>query len=149
MGFDINTSDDEYTGYLSYNHSADRFSKYWYIRKHLANQTGATVLANLKTAIAKLEADGFVPVESLGWKTGDLLAAGFKPPEKLKDKKYWGAYELQQTGFEVSDELMSLCLTCWTTTEPVFMYLLKKMHDEIESIICRWPSHAEAIYTVD
>lgn len=103
MGFDIETSDEEYTGYLSYNHS--KFSEYWDIGNHLESQNGASVLANLKTGLAKLQEAGFEPV-------------------MLEDQD------------------------CWTATENVFMYLLKRMHDKIEATIQKWPNHANAIYTV-
>lgn len=103
MGFDIKTSDDEYTGYLSYNHL--EFSEYWHIWDHLEDQNGATVLANLKTGLTKLHEAGFEPVMLEGQ-------------------------------------------DCWRATENVFMYLLKRMHDQIEAIIQKWPDHADAIYTV-
>ena len=150
MGWDIESSDDIYTGYLSYNHSS--FSKYWYIGDHLENQPGSAVLSHLKNAIAALRADGFeapAPGElskRTCWTITELVRAGFKPPDELKNKACWTAGDLLSAGFRLSEKMYEQ--DCWTTNENVFMYLLIMMRAKIKSYIRQWPSHADAIYMV-
>ncbi len=60
MGFDIESSDQLFNGYLSYNFS--KFNKYWYIRDHLQGKDTRTVINNLVIAIQKLKSAGFVPI---------------------------------------------------------------------------------------
>ncbi len=60
MGFYIDTTDNLYTGFISYNFS--KFNQYWYIRNDLNGKNTSVVIANLEKGIQKLREAGFKPI---------------------------------------------------------------------------------------
>jgi hypothetical protein len=66
MGFSIHSEDYLFDGYMSYNFSDDKFTKYWYIKKHMMGHTALTVLKYLNIALEKMKNDGFKPYYPAG-----------------------------------------------------------------------------------
>jgi hypothetical protein len=151
MVYDITSSDNKFTCSLSYNHSV--FSDIWYVKEDLDGKTASVVLEHLKRAITELRAAGFeapAPGELSNrtcWTITELVRAGFVPPDELKNKPCWSAGDLLRAGFTLTKKMYEQ--DCWTTNENVFMYFLIMMRAKIKSYIRQWPSHADAIYTID
>jgi hypothetical protein len=61
MGYSIHSDDYLYDGYMSYNFSNERFTKYWYIKKHMMAHKASTIVKYLNIALEKMENDGFKP----------------------------------------------------------------------------------------